>query len=220
MSTPARRDDHLGVMLAPASRGLGRRAVDVVGAAVLLALTAPLLAFGALLVLVGSGRPVLFGHVRLGRGGRSFRCWKLRTMVVDAEARLERDPALRRRYVEHDFKLPLAEDPRVTRVGRWLRRTHLDELPQLVNVLRGEMSLVGPRPIVRDELEWFGSEAAVLLSEKPGIFGEWSSRGRRRPGYPERARLELYYVRNRTLGRDLRILLRSIPAVFAGQGDR
>ncbi|HEX6939830.1 MAG TPA: sugar transferase [Longimicrobiales bacterium] len=220
MSAPARRDERLGVMLAPTSRGLARRAADILGASILLVLTAPLLAAAALAVVIGSGRPVLFGHVRLGRGGRPFRCWKLRTMVVDAEAQLERDAALRRRYIECGFKIPLSEDPRVTRVGRWLRRTHLDELPQLFNVLRGEMSLVGPRPIVRDELEWFGADAAVLLSEKPGIFGEWASRGRRRPGYPERARLELQYVRNRTLGRDLRILLRSIPAVFGGQGDR
>ncbi len=220
MSTSARRGRGLGVIAPPAAGGAAKRAVDVVGGLVLLAAAAPLIAIGALAVLLGSGRPVLFGHVRLGQGGRTFRCWKLRTMQVDAEARLERDPALRRRYVENGFKIPLADDPRVTRVGRWLRRTRLDELPQLLNVLGGTMSLVGPRPIVREELEWFGPDAALLLREKPGIFGEWSSRGRRRPGYPERARLELCYVRDRTLARDLRILLRSIPAVFGGQGDR
>lgn len=209
----------MGVRRGPAAGRVLKRAVDVVGAAVLLVIALPLLAIAALAVLLDSGRPVLFGHVRLGQGGRPFRCWKLRTMEVDAEARLEREPALRRRYVENGFKLPLDGDPRITRVGRWLRRSYLDELPQLFNVLAGTMSLVGPRPIVREELAWFGDGAAELLRVKPGIFGEWTSRGRRRPEYPERAKLELCYARNRTLRRDLRILVRSIPAVLSGQAD-
>ncbi|HET9984423.1 MAG TPA: sugar transferase [Longimicrobiales bacterium] len=195
------------------------RAADVTGAAALLLVSFPLLLFGALLVLLGSGRPVFFGHARVGRNGRGFRCWKLRTMALDAEARLGRDPELRRRHAENGFKLPAAQDPRITREGRWLRRTYIDELPQLVNVLGGSMSLFGPRPVVEEELRHYGEHAAEFLSARPGLFGEWTSRGRRRPPYPERARLELEYVRSRGALRNVRILLRSIPVVLRGQED-
>lgn len=195
------------------------RAVDIVGASVLLLVAFPLLILGALLVLVGSGRPVFFGHVRIGRDGRRFRCWKLRTMVLDAESRLGRDRALRRRHEANGFKLPARDDPRITREGRWLRRSYVDELPQLLNVLGGSMSLFGPRPVVAAELHHYGEHAAEFLSARPGLFGEWTSRGRRRPPYPERARLELEYVRNRSVERNLRILLRSIPVVLRGQED-
>lgn len=207
------------VTLAPRTESVLRRTGDVAGAVLLLGLALPLLALSALAVLVTSGRPVFFGHERLGRHGRPFRCWKLRTMVVGAEDRLREDPSLRRRYVQNGFKIPEEEDPRVTPVGRWLRRRHLDELPQLVNVLNGTMSLVGPRPLVREELSRYGQDAQELLSVKPGIVGEWASRGRARPTYPERAELELRYVRERSPGRDLRILARSVGAVLRGQAE-
>lgn len=196
-----------------------RRIVDLLLGSLLLIVTAPLLAAAALAVLTGSGRPVFFGHRRVGRAGQPFRCWKLRTMRVDAERALEEQPALRERYVSNGYKLPNGDDPRITREGRWLRRTYLDELPQLLNVLNGTMSLVGPRPVVTEELEQFGPEKDELLREKPGLFGEWVSRGPDRPAYPERARIEIQYLRNRTLGRDLWILARSIPAVLKGQVD-
>lgn len=198
-------------------RGAARRTVDLVAASLLIAVTSPLLVAGALAVLITSGRPVLFGHRRLGRGGRRFRCWKLRTMAVDAERRLDERPELRRRYIENGYKLATPDDPRVTRVGRWLRRSYVDELPQLFNVFAGTMSLIGPRPIVPEELAEFGEDRDTLLWVKPGIFGEWTSRGPDRPVYPERARLELDYVRHRTLGRELRILARSIPVVLRGE---
>ena len=196
-----------------------RRYLDAASAALLLLLAAPILAAGALLVLLGSGRPVLFGHRRVGRGGRLFRCWKLRTMMRGAELRLVQDGELRARHAGNGFKLPTREDPRITRVGRFLRRSHLDELPQLLNVLNGTMSLVGPRPVVEEELREYGEDAAELLGARPGIVGEWTSLGQARPGYPERAAIELHYVRTRTLGTDLRILLRSVPVVLRGQGE-
>ncbi|HLB35061.1 MAG TPA: sugar transferase [Gemmatimonadales bacterium] len=196
-----------------------RHAADVVAAGLLLLFAAPLLAVCALAVLIESGRPVFFGHRRLGRDGRPFRCWKLRTMLPGAEELLERDAGLKSRYVQNGFKLRSGEDPRVTRVGRWLRRRHLDELPQLINVLGGSMSLVGPRPVVPAELTEYGPQGADLLRVKPGITGAWTSLGRRRPDYPERARLELDYVRNRGIRADLAILLRSIPAVLQGAPD-
>jgi len=195
-----------------------RRAFDIVAAILLLVLLAPFLIAGALVVLVGSGRPVFFGHERIGRNGHRFRCLKLRTMRVDAERRLEHEPELRHRYLDGGYKLPNGSDPRITRSGRWLRRTYIDEIPQLFNVISGSMSLVGPRPIVPSELREYGEEAAELLRIRPGIIGEWTSRGRKRPEYPERARLELDYVRNRTPGRDLVILVRSVPVVLRGQG--
>ncbi|HEX7049313.1 MAG TPA: sugar transferase [Longimicrobiales bacterium] len=197
-----------------------RRVVDVVCALILLLITAPLLAAGALAVLIGSGRPIFFGHTRVGRGGKLFRCWKLRTMTPCAERVLQHAPALRQRYIENGFKLGNGEDPRITREGRWLRRSYVDEIPQFFNVLSGTMSLIGPRPVVLEELALYGDGVEELLQWRPGIFGEWTSRGRRRPDYPERARLELEFIRNRSIRRDLMVLLRSIPVVLRGQDGR
>ncbi len=196
-----------------------RRLLELAGATLLLLLALPILGAGALLVLLGSGRPAFFGHVRVGRGGRLFRCWKLRTMKPGAELRLLTDDALRARYAHNGYKLPLRDDPRITRVGRILRRSHIDEIPQLLNVLNGTMALVGPRPVIEEELREYGEGAVALLRARPGIVGEWTSRGRKRPGYPERAEIELRYVRTRSLRTDLRILVRSIPVVLRGQGE-
>jgi lipopolysaccharide/colanic/teichoic acid biosynthesis glycosyltransferase len=202
-----------------AAAAVVRRAFDIGVAALLLLLTSPLLALGALAVLLQSGRPVFFGQMRLGKGGRPFRCWKLRTMDVDAQERLERDAALRLRHLSGGFKLPTESDPRVTRPGRWLRRARLDELPQFVNVMLGHMSIVGPRPVVPEELPVYGERASDLLLVKPGLIGAWTALGRGRPPYPERARLELEYARHRTLAWDVRLLLRALPAVLAGEPE-
>lgn len=210
----------MGVALVTGRRIEGRRLIDLVGAVVLLLCAMPLLLMGMLAVWVESGRPIFFGHIRLGLAGVPFRCWKLRTMVVDAEDRLEREPLLRERHVSNGYKLPTDADPRVTRSGRWLRRSYVDEIPQLFNVLEGSMSLVGPRPIVPAERALFGNGADELLTTRPGIFGAWTSLGRRRPDYPDRARLELEYVRNRSLQQDMIILLRSVPVVLRGQDTR
>lgn len=190
-----------------------RRALDVLAATILLVATAPLLVVGAATVWVASGRPILFGHRRVGKGGRPFRCWKLRTMEAGAEERLERDHELKRRYVENGFKLPHDQDPRVLSGTGWLRRTHVDELPQLLNVLRGDMSLVGPRPLVEEELALYGEGRDLLLSRRPGLAGAWTARVDR-PPYPQRARLELEYVRNADLRTDAGILLRTMLAVL------
>jgi lipopolysaccharide/colanic/teichoic acid biosynthesis glycosyltransferase len=193
--------------------------VDIVGATALLLLSSPLLLVGVALVVLTKGRPVFFGHERVGMGGKPFRCWKLRTMKVDAEQMLDRDPALMERYKANGFKLPNGSDPRISPIGRVLRRTYVDEIPQLVNVLAGDMSLVGPRPVVPAELGLFEDGAGVLLEVKPGVFGAWNSLGRSRPPYPERARLEVEYVRDRSWSRDMRILGRSVIAVLQGQGE-
>jgi lipopolysaccharide/colanic/teichoic acid biosynthesis glycosyltransferase len=201
----------------PSSGDGPRRWFDVAAASVLLVVALPLLAISAVAILLDSGGPVFFGHMRVGRGGRLFRCWKLRTMVLDAEERLEHEPELRRRYLGNGYKIPADQDPRITFIGRQLRRSYLDELPQLFNVLNGSMSLVGPRPIIPGEMAEYGDRAAGLLSVRPGVFGAWTVRGRERPNYPERAVIELEYVRRRSFGRDLVILLQSVPVVLRGQ---
>jgi lipopolysaccharide/colanic/teichoic acid biosynthesis glycosyltransferase len=195
-----------------------KRALDIVGAALFLVVLAPLLGIIALMIVLDTPGPVLFAQRRLGQCGRSIRCLKFRSMYADAEAQLLADPALFRRYVEHDYKLPASIDMRITRVGRLLRRTSLDELPQLWNVLKGEMSLVGPRPIVPDEIHHYNGEGPMLLSIKPGITGAWQVSGRSAVSYPQRAAVELEYVEGWSLRRDLAILLRTVPAVLARRG--
>jgi lipopolysaccharide/colanic/teichoic acid biosynthesis glycosyltransferase len=203
--------------IAPGRESRVHRAAEVAIAALLLILASPILVVTALAVFLFSGTPILYGHVRIGRNGKPFRCWKLRTMAADAEERLNGDALLRRRYVKNGYKLSEAEDPRVTRIGRLIRRTYIDELPQLVNVLNGTMSLVGPRPVIEEELSEFEPDIRELLSLRPGIFGAWTSRGRSRPDYPERARIEIDYVRSRSIRTDAAILLRSLPVVLRGQ---
>ena len=210
---------HSGPPRAGRLSALATRAFDVAAALVLLPLTLPLLLAGLAVVAASGGAPLFFGHRRVGKGGRTFRCWKLRTMQVDAETRLVQEPELHRLHRENGFKIPASRDPRIIPGGRWLRRTHLDELPQLFNVLVGDMSLLGPRPVVEQELGLYGEHRDLILSVRPGILGEWTSRGRRRPPYPERARLEAEWVRERGLGRNLRILFRSVGAVLSGQEE-
>jgi lipopolysaccharide/colanic/teichoic acid biosynthesis glycosyltransferase len=211
----------LMVLASPASRTLQflfKRMVDILGAMVGLTLTAPILAVVAILIKLESRGPILFGQRRVGAWGHAFRCLKFRTMRVDAEEALRRDPVLHAKYVANNYKLPEGEDPRITAVGRLLRKTSLDELPQFWNVLRGEMSLIGPRPVVPDELDEYGEKRRVLLSVKPGMSGAWAIIGRSRVGYPQRAAIELRYVRRWRLGSDLSILWRTLPAVLTRRG--
>jgi exopolysaccharide production protein ExoY len=195
-----------------------RRLGDVAGAALLLVLLAPLFAVVAMLVWSNMGRPIFHLQERLGRGGGRFRLFKFRSMLVDAEAHLRRTPGAWERYVASDFKLAPGEDTRITSLGRVLRRTSLDELPQLWNVLRGDMALVGPRAIVPEELVEYGDYGRMLLRVKPGLTGVWQVSGRSNISYPERARMDLRYVEGRTLRQDLRILLRTLPAVIRQRG--
>jgi exopolysaccharide production protein ExoY len=187
-----------------------RRAIDFTLAFVLIVLTAPLILVLAVLVRLDDGGPALFGHERLTRGGRRFRCWKLRTMRGVFDAAFE-DPAHLAAYVANDFKIRAQDDERITPIGRFLRATFLDEVPQLWNVLRGEMALVGPRPIVAREVRWYGPLANELLSVRPGLTGAWQLTDGL--GYPHRSWLELAYVRTRSLPLDVQILLRTLLTV-------
>ena len=197
---------------------MAKRAFDVIGASVLLLLLLPLLIVLAILIRLESPGNVLFAHRRLGRDGSHFDCLKFRSMRPDAEHLLLNDETLRHHYVTNHFKIPAHLDPRVTRLGWFLRKSSIDELPQLWNVLTGDMSLVGPRPIVPLEATYYGDDLPVLLSVRPGITGSWAVHGRSEVGYPERVDLELEYVRNWSLGRDLWILAQTPLTVITQRG--
>lgn len=198
---------------------LFNRSFDLAAGTVVLLLALPLMAAIAVAVKLDSPGPVIFAHRRIGRGGREFKCYKFRTMVVNAEAVLQellsKDPALRAEW-KRDFKLK--NDPRITRVGRFLRRTGLDELPQIFNVLKGEMSLVGPRPIVKKEVLRFGPYIDDFYLVRPGITGLWQVSGRNDIDYGDRIRLESWYVRNWSLWLDITILIRTFGVVLARRG--
>ncbi|MET3602812.1 lipopolysaccharide/colanic/teichoic acid biosynthesis glycosyltransferase [Sphaerotilus sulfidivorans] len=195
--------------------------LDQFAALLLLLLFAPLMAVIALLVWRRDGAPVLFGHYRIGQHGRPFRCLKFRSMYLDSEAMLrellERDPAARAEW-ERDHKL--TDDPRITPIGHFLRRTSLDELPQLFNVLRGEMSLVGPRPITLAELPRYGQVRWHYLSVRPGMTGLWQVSGRNDTTYDERVELDREFVEQHSLRLRLSILLRTLRVVIRGSGAR
>jgi len=194
---------------------LVKEAFDRVGALALLAVFGPLLLTVALCVRVTSRGPVLFRQVRVGRDGSPFRIFKFRSMYVDAEARL----AELRHLNEHDGVLfKIRDDPRVTRVGRWLRRFSLDELPQLLNVVLGQMSLVGPRPPLPAEVAAYADDVRRRLAVKPGMTGLWQVSGRADLPWEEAVRLDLRYVENWSLSLDLVILLRTMTAVVRSSG--
>ncbi|HEY3504025.1 MAG TPA: sugar transferase [Actinocatenispora sp.] len=197
------------------SRRVAKEFVDRVGAAVLLVLLAPLLAAVALMIKVDSPGPVLFRQPRVGRGGALFDIVKFRTMYTDAEARLAE---LRGRNEAAGVLFKIRDDPRVTRVGRYLRRFSADELPQLLNVLAGQMSLVGPRPPLPVEVAEYPADMLRRLVVKPGLTGLWQVSGRSDLPWEEAIRLDLRYVENWSLSLDLVILLRTVTAVVRTSG--
>lgn len=179
----------------------------------------PLIAiiFAALLF---QGRPFLIRHQRVGRRGQLFPCFKFRTMVVNAEATLEQHlAASAEARAEWEATRKLKVDPRVTAFGHVLRKSSLDELPQLINVLRGEMSLVGPRPIVSAETRHYGSSMSFYEQVRPGLTGAWQISGRNDTSYAQRVALDCEYVATRSFRGDLSILLRTLPAVLAARGS-
>ncbi|HEX5946832.1 MAG TPA: sugar transferase [Acidimicrobiales bacterium] len=200
--------------------GGAQRALDVVVGAVALCVLAVPMAVVAVVVRCTSAGPVVFAQTRVGYQGRLFRCLKFRTMHVGADAELAdllaNDGGARSAFAA-DFKLH--DDPRITRVGRWLRRTSLDELPQIVNVIRGDMSLVGPRPVVPEELWRYGDRGQIVLQVRPGMTGPWQVGGRSQIPYEQRIGLDVDYVLHRSLSGDLRILARTVRYVLGGQPD-
>ncbi len=179
----------------------------------------PFIILIALLIRIDSPGPILYGQIRIGQNGESFKAWKFRSMVKNADRTLESyladHPELRESW-ERDHKL--RNDPRITRVGRFLRQTSLDELPQLWNILRGEMSLVGPRPIVDEEIQRYGEKFGLYTKVTPGLTGLWQVSGRNNLTYEERVSLDAYYVRNWSVWLDLYILIRTVWVVISGEG--
>jgi Undecaprenyl-phosphate galactose phosphotransferase WbaP len=202
----------------PALTKVAKRMFDIVlSCAALAVFVIPMLVVGLLVKL--DGGPAIFGHRRVGEGGRMFACLKFRSMRVDAEQQLAdllaRDETARR---EWEVAQKLKADPRVTRIGRVLRKTGLDELPQLLNVIRGDMSLVGPRPVTVSEMEYYGTEADRYKRVRPGITGLWQVSGRSDTTYAQRVSLDAWYVANWSPWHDLVIILKTIPAVLSRRG--
>jgi lipopolysaccharide/colanic/teichoic acid biosynthesis glycosyltransferase len=205
----------LGPARRAASYEIAKRLLDIVASAALLLLSLPVLLLAMLAIRIDSPGAVLFSQLRCGRDARRFRLWKLRTMTADAESR---KPGLLHLNEMDGPLFKMRCDPRVTRVGRVLRRWSLDELPQLWNVLRGEMSLVGPRPPLPQEVIHYTPRERRRLSVTPGITGAWQVSGRSELDYEEWVRLDLDYVERASLSLDLRILARTLPAVLGGRG--
>jgi exopolysaccharide biosynthesis polyprenyl glycosylphosphotransferase len=200
--------------LLPRSSRAIKRAMDLLIATPLLVPVAPILALVAIAIKIDSRGPVLFAQERVGKAGRRFRVLKLRTMTVDAE---QRRAELIAQSTDAGW-LKLDHDPRITRVGAWLRRLSLDELPQLWNVIRGEMSLVGPRPLIPAEDEHVKAWARGRLDLTPGITGYWQVLGRTRIPFEEMLKLDYLYVMNWSLWQDVRLMFRTLPVVFGGKG--
>jgi lipopolysaccharide/colanic/teichoic acid biosynthesis glycosyltransferase len=210
----ALRADQLIQLQSKRSRVI-KRSGDIIFSLAVLSLGSPVFLALALLVKLTSRGPVFYVQQRVGRDYRSFGCIKFRTMRRDADRILSRilseSPDLQEEF-RNDFKLK--NDPRITRLGKFLRRSSLDELPQFVNVLRGEMSVVGPRPIVRQELPRYGNRMEEVLAVRPGLTGLWQVSGRNNLSYEERVALDLRYASQRTFGLDLAIIVRTLRVIF------
>ncbi|MGA2377438.1 MAG: sugar transferase [Candidatus Sulfotelmatobacter sp.] len=200
----------------PVAGLLLKRVLDVVGAGLALILLGPALVALGILVRLDSPGPALYAALRAGRKGRAFRCYKFRTMVKDADGLKEK---LRGKNQRQGPFFKITDDPRITRVGRWLRRYSLDELPQLWNVLRGEMSLVGPRPHPLDDFSGYAIEHLRRLDVMPGMTGLWQVTARRDPSFQAGMKLDIEYIRRWSLGMDLRILLKTAAVVLRGSGE-
>lgn len=196
-----------------------KRMSDIALSILALVLTSPIFLLIMFFYLFGESKgPVIFSQKRYGKNGSKFNIYKFRSMVVNADEKLRFNQILYEKYIKNNYKLEPNEDPRITIIGRFLRKTSLDELPQLVNVLKGEMSIVGPRPIVEEELGEYQHLKEDFLSVKPGITGHWQISGRSEVGYPERVDLELYYVYHQSLTLDLKIILKTFKIVFLKRG--
>ena len=196
-----------------------KRVFDVSASLLGILFLAPLLVMVAILIYLSSGRPIFFAHRRVGRGGREFHCLKFRTMVNNSETvlaeHLSKDVAARR---EWETTHKLKDDPRVTALGRALRKSSVDELPQLLNVLRGDMSLVGPRPVVEKEAIHYGAHFSEYIKVRPGLTGPWQVSGRNDLSYVARVNLDVGYVQNRNFVRDIVIIAKTVPAVLRSRG--
>ena len=195
-----------------------KRILSILCSVISIIVLSPLFIIISLVVKISSKGSVFFIHERIGFQGKKFKLIKFRTMVDNAEDMIASFNPEQKKEWEENFKLK--DDPRITKIGKFLRKTSLDELPQLINILKGDMSFVGPRPIVEDELSWYGDNKEKLLSVKPGLTGWWAVNGRSDVPYPERCDFELYYVDRVSFGFDLLLLVKTLGASVRKDGAR
>lgn len=195
-----------------------KRLTDIIGALCGILLLSPVMIIVGICIKIDSRGPVFFGHKRLGKYGGFIKVYKFRTMLPNAEELLKQLTPKQKMEFDESFKLE--NDPRVTKLGQFLRKSSLDELPQLLNILKGNMSIVGPRPIIEREIENYGIYGDKLLSVKPGLTGNWQASGRSDTTYDERVRLDMEYIDSRSIWMDLKIICKTFGAVIRKQGAR
>ncbi len=195
-----------------------KRFIDIIIGTIGLIVCIPIFIIIGIAIKIDSKGPVFFKHKRIGKHGKKLEIYKFRTMIENAEEAMKNFTEEQKKEFAENFKLE--NDPRVTRVGKILRKTSLDELPQIINILKGEMSIIGPRPVVKSELEKYGSNQDKFLSVAPGLTGNWAANGRSDVSYEERMALELDYIENRNLILDMKIFFKTILSVLKGRGAR
>ena len=193
-----------------------KRSFDIISASIGILFLLPLFIVLAILVKLDSKGPIFFSHKRIGKNGKIIGIYKFRSIVSNSEEIFKNFTEEQKKEFEKNFKLD--DDPRITKIGGFLRKTSLDELPQLLNIIKGDMSVVGPRPIVRAEVEKYGVCADKLFSVKPGLTGFWQANGRSDTTYEERVQMDMYYIDNRSFLLDIRIILKTVISVIRKEG--
>lgn len=193
-----------------------KRSFDFISSLLGLIIFSPLMGIIAILIKLDSKGPIIFGHDRIGKNGEGIKVYKFRSMVENAQEVFNNFTEEQKEEFNKNFKLE--NDPRITKVGNFLRKTSLDELPQLWNIVKGDMSIVGPRPIVKKEVDKYGSSFKRVFSVKPGLTGYWQANGRSETTYDERVNMDLYYANNRSLSLDISIIFKTIKAVIKKDG--
>ena len=193
-----------------------KRVIDVILASVALILLSPLFAIIAIAIKIDSKGPVFFAHKRIGKNGKIIKLYKFRSMVINAEELIKSFTPEQMKEYKENYKL--TNDPRITKVGKFLRKTSLDELPQLINIINGDLSIIGPRPLVADELEKYGVNKDKFLSVTPGLTGYWAANGRSNTTYEQRMEMELYYIDNLSLKMDIKVFFKTILSVLKKEG--
>lgn len=195
-----------------------KRVIDVILASVALILLSPLFVIIAIAIKIDSKGPVFFAHKRIGKNGKIIKLYKFRSMVINAEELIKSFTPEQMREYKENYKL--TNDPRITKVGKFLRKTSLDELPQLINIINGDLSIIGPRPVIADELEKYGTNKDKFLSVTPGLTGYWAANGRSNTTYEQRMEMELYYIDNLSLKMDIKVFFKTILSVLKKEGAR
>lgn len=195
-----------------------KRFADIICSAIAIILLSPFFIIISIAIKATSKGPVIFVHNRVGKNGKKIGIYKFRSMVMNAEELIEKFTPEQKEEFKKNFKLE--NDPRITKIGKFLRKTSLDELPQLFNILKGDLSIVGPRPIMEVETKIYGKYKDMLLSVKPGLTGFWAANGRSDTSYKRRRAMEIYYVKNRSLLFDIKIIFKTVISVFKGDGAK